>query len=273
MEKIDGLGWAAGLGLVAYGLRIGIRASSRDALDRLVSRLPPGWAPGPSSTVDVLYSAIVSVPGQTRNVRRYHLLYAGSERLARTLDSETLLDTFDTHVRLLIAGQSRRRVFVHAGVVGWHGRAILLPGRSHAGKSTMVTELVRRGAVYFSDEYAVLDGKGRVHPYARPIALLTGHGGRVERIAAAELGGTVATAAMRVGAVVMTEYHPEARWAPRRLSPGRGLLEMLAHTIPAQRRPAAALAALGRIVSVAPVFKGRRGEASATADLMLERLS
>ncbi len=62
------------LSLVAYGLRIGIRASSRDALDRLVSRLPPGWAPGPSSTVDVLYSAIVSVPGQTRNVRRYHVV-------------------------------------------------------------------------------------------------------------------------------------------------------------------------------------------------------
>ena len=55
----------------------------------------------------------------------------------------------------------------HAGVVGWRGRAIVIPGRSHAGKSTLVAELVRRGAVYYCDEFAVLHETGRVHPYRR----------------------------------------------------------------------------------------------------------
>ena len=66
-----------------------------------------------------------------------------------------------------VAQRSRQMLFVHAGVVGWRGLAIVIPGRSHAGKSTLVAELVRRGAVYYSDEFAVLDETGRVHPYRR----------------------------------------------------------------------------------------------------------
>ena len=59
---------------------------------------------------------------------------------------------------------------VHGGVVAHDGRAILLPGPTHAGKSTLVAELVRRGAPYFSDEYALIDADGRVHPYPRAAA-------------------------------------------------------------------------------------------------------
>src|SRR5262245_29166046 len=65
----------------------------------------------------------------------------------------------------MVAQRSRAMLFVHAGVVGWRGLAIVIPGRSHSGKSTLVAELVRRGAVYYSDEFAVLDETGRVHPY------------------------------------------------------------------------------------------------------------
>jgi hypothetical protein len=31
-----------------------------------------------------------------------------------------------------------------------------------------VAELVRAGATYYSDEFAVLDSRGRVHPFPRP---------------------------------------------------------------------------------------------------------
>ena len=70
-----------------------------------------------------------------------------------------------------VAEEARRGVFVHAGVVGWKGRALVLPGKSGAGKTTLVAELIRAGATYYSDEYAVLDERGRVHPYARPLAV------------------------------------------------------------------------------------------------------
>jgi hypothetical protein len=43
---------------------------------------------------------------------------------------------------------------------------MVLPGKSFAGKTTLVAALVRAGAEYWSDEYAVLDANGDVHPYA-----------------------------------------------------------------------------------------------------------
>ena len=38
---------------------------------------------------------------------------------------------------------------LHAGAVVWNQRALLLPGATHAGKSSLVAELLRRGATYF----------------------------------------------------------------------------------------------------------------------------
>ena len=64
-----------------------------------------------------------------------------------------------------MAAETRERVFVHAGVVGWKGHAIVIPGRSRSGKTTLVAELVKAGAEYYSDEFAVLDAEGRVHPF------------------------------------------------------------------------------------------------------------
>jgi hypothetical protein len=66
-----------------------------------------------------------------------------------------------------VAQRSRQMLFVHAGVVGWRGLAIVMPGRRPSGKSTLVEALVRRGAVYYSDAFGVLDGAGMVHSYAR----------------------------------------------------------------------------------------------------------
>ena len=62
-------------------------------------------------------------------------------------------------------------VFLHAGVIGWRDRAFVFPGPSFAGKSTLIAELVRAGATYYSDEYAVVDEDGRVHPYARALQM------------------------------------------------------------------------------------------------------
>ncbi len=65
----------------------------------------------------------------------------------------------------------RTKLAVHAGVIAWNGRVALLPGASQAGKTTLVTELLKRGTVYYSDEYALLDTEGRVHAYPRALML------------------------------------------------------------------------------------------------------
>ena len=72
---------------------------------------------------------------------------------------------------MYIALHAPNHVFVHAGVVGVEDRAIVLPGRSFAGKTTLVAALVKAGAEYWSDEYAVLDADGLVHPYPKPLSV------------------------------------------------------------------------------------------------------
>src|SRR2546421_12282706 len=88
----------------------------------------------------------------------------------------------------------------------------------------------RARATYYSDEYAVFDRAGRVHPYARPLRLRDGAGARQKRLAVESLDGVKGDKALPVGLVIVSEYRAGARFSPRRLSQGQGLLAMLANT-------------------------------------------
>jgi hypothetical protein len=272
MEKLDRLGWAAGLAVRAYGVRLGIRVNEPAVLQRIESCLPPTWKPAPSPRVDILYSVLVGGTGARPGVRRFNLLYANAGRLARSLDFEEVLEAFEFNAQLHVAEAAPRRLFVHAGVVGWRGQAILIPGRSHSGKSTLVAALVQAGATYYSDEYAVLDERGRVHAYARPLSLRHTPGAKANRYGAEALGGRVGSRPLPVSLVVVSQYKPGAGWRPRRLSSGQGILGLLANTVSARRQPTVALATLRRVVSHAAVLKGTRGEAGAVAPQLLSHL-
>src|ERR1700722_12844727 len=189
MVKIDRLVWAAGMSLTAYGVRIGIRTTSPEALERLTEHLPPAWEPSSSALVDQLYSFIEGGPDPRPGIRRFHILYAGAARLARTHLLTEVLERFEADLQLYTAEMASDRLFVHAGVVGWQGKAILLPGRSYSGKSTLVAALLQAGATYYSDEYALLDARGRVHPYPKPLSLRSPTGEPPQRYAAETWGG------------------------------------------------------------------------------------
>ena len=63
-------------------------------------------------------------------------------------------------------------VAFHAGAVGLPWGAVILPGVSNSGKSTLVAGLVDAGAVYLSDEVALVDpGPGTIVPYPKSISL------------------------------------------------------------------------------------------------------
>ena len=272
MGRIDRLGWRAGACFDAFGLRVGVRTNSPALLDRLGPHLPPGWRACASPVVDEIFSVWVDPGGG--GARRPSRVYAGRRRRARTADLAHAFAVLESEIRQSVAAGAERRTFVHAGVVGWRGRAIVFPGRSRSGKTTLVAELVKAGALYLSDEFAVLDARGRVHPFAKPLSI-RGPGGcdRHARSRRAEdLGGTCATRPLPVGLVVLAEHRPGATWRPERLTAGQAVLEMLAHTVPARLRPEASLRALARVVSRATVLKGERGEAGDVATLLLRSL-
>ena len=272
MKKVDRLGWAVGFSLKSYGVRIGIRSNDPSALDRVCRHLPSEWENASSSVVDRVYSILIGGKGPRANVRRLNLLYGDHVQLARSLDLDSVFETFESDLRLFVAELAKHRVFVHAGVVGWKGKAIVIPGRSYSGKSTLVAELVRAGATYYSDEYAVLDSRGRVHPFSKPLELREEGEFRQTKITAAELGGHSGTKPLPVGLVLMTQFKNGARWRPRKLTAGKGVLEMLFNTVSARRSPEKALATLQRVAAQAEVLKGVRGDARTIAPAVLERV-
>src|SRR5687768_9403521 len=227
MKKVDRLGWAVGFSFKSYGVRIGIRSNDRAALERVCEYLPHQWERASLPIVDRIYSILIGGAGPRANLRRFNLLYGDHLQLARSMNLDRVFDTFGSDLRIFIAEFAKHRVFVHAGVVGWKGKAIVIPGRSYSGKSTLVAELVRAGATYYSDEYAVFDARGRVHPFAKPIELREEGQLKQSKIDAIDLGGYSGTKPLNVGLVLMTQFQDGAHWRPRKLTAGKALLEML----------------------------------------------
>jgi hypothetical protein len=272
MEKIDRLGWAAGVCCHSYGWRIGVRTNRSDVLPQAWDRLPPGAEPAELPFVDLLYSLRVGGEGHRSGLRNYTLLYKGAQRIARTMDLDEALETLESDLQITIAEFAQDRVFVHAGAVGYNSKALLLPGRSMAGKSTLVVALLRLGATYYSDEYAVLDENGLVHPYARRLSLRQAEQDKSLRLGAEELGGRAGTEALPIGMVALATFRPAAAWKPRRISPAKAILEILDNTVAAQTLPRRVLAYLGRVTPQAVALKGWRGEAAETAELLIRAM-
>ena len=265
--RIDRLRWAAGACFRSHGLRVGVRVNRPDLLPHLLARLPPGVRPTASPVVDRIFSVWAADGAPAR-------VYAGEVRRARTYDLAEALAVLESEIRRGIAAAAPRRTFVHAGVVGWRGRAILVPGRSRSGKTTLVAALVRAGASYLSDEFAVLDERGRVHPFAKPLSVRgpSGCDRHAARVPVEALGGRVASRPLPVGIVALTAHRPGAAWAPARATRGQAVLEMLRHAAPARLRPEAVLAALDAATAGALLLAGERGEADEAARALLRAL-
>ncbi len=271
MERFDRLVWADGISFSSFGVRIGVRSTSVEAIRRLPDLLPPGWKASNQPRVQRLYSLIAAEPGIPRG-RRGNLLFGDLEPIARSRDLEAVLDAFEADLHRHVAEWAPRRSFVHAGVVGWKGRAILVPGRSFSGKSTLVSELVRAGAEYYSDEYAVFDGRGRVHPFARALALRPLGGANQQKHSPESLGGVVGSKPLRPGFILESWYRSGARWRPRRLTRGEGLLVLLANSVSARRDPRRVLESLSLGVDGAIAVRGVRGEARELVSTVLAYL-
>jgi hypothetical protein len=273
MKKLDRLGWAAGFGVRAFGVPGGVRVNAAGMLPRISPLLPPGWKSSHRATVQRLYSLVVAGDSRRAGLRRMHILYADSERIARDTELDQVLATLETDLHRYVAESSPDMTFLHAGVVGWQGRAILLPGRSLSGKTTLVQEMLRLGATYYSDEFAVVDDSGNVHPFPRPLGIREDATYAQTKYSAEQLGATSGLKPLPVGAVVMCKYRAGARWKPTPLSHGRGALELMANSIAVRNRPQHTLRRIHKLVSSAVFVKGTRGEASETAASILDLLN
>jgi len=270
MGKIDRLVWTAGFAFKSYGVRVGVRTNCDAVVESLLEYLPPKWKPSKVATVERLYSLVVGGGGPRPGVRLFSILYGDAGRIARSVRIEEVFDAFEGNLHLYVAEMARPMVFVHAGVVGWQGQAILIPGRSFSGKTSLVAEFVRAGATYYSDEYAVLDSSGYVHPFLRPLAIREGEANKQKKYRAEDLGGKAGHVPLPIGLVIVSRYRPGTRWSPRQLSSGQGALALLDNIVSIRRRPQAALETIRPVAARAEFLKSDRGEAGDIAGRILE---
>jgi hypothetical protein len=155
---------------------------------------------------------------------------------------------------------------VHAGVVAWNGRALMLPGASHSGKSTLVAALVVAGAEYYSDEYAVIDREGLIRAFPRQLRLRPDVVGSSNPIPAAAADSLEP---LHPGWVLHLRYREGATWNPTALTPGQTLLAMLENTVAVRRQSELTLRTLKLAVEPAIGWQSERGDtAIAAADVL-----
>jgi len=262
-ENLNSLDWVDGFSVSDHGVRLGIRVNDPSLLPILTNRLPKYSKPANFDNFDCVFSIILGGREPGSRTRKYHLLYHNHTVMARSHNLEDVLDRFDTYYALAIAQLAPKRVFIHAGVVGWRGKAIVIPGKTLSGKSTLVAELVRQGAEYYSDEFTVLDSDGYVHPYHKPIAMRPTPTSRQVNLPIDELKGVMGYTPIPVSLVVLTKYKLNAVWRPKKLSHGAGILGMLENSVGAQYAPERVLKTLSHVANRASFVKSPRGECRA----------
>jgi hypothetical protein len=243
---------------------VSVRVHGRDARlqEALRARaLMLGGIDSAPETVDLDYVAVTDA--------RSAVLTCNGEHVFRAPDGDALADAFENHAKIELALRAPHHLFVHAGVVGWRGGAIVVPGRSRSGKTTLVEALVRAGADYYSDEFAVLDERGYVHPYAIPLSV-RGRDGRTAMSVDA-IGGRAGTTPIPIARIVLTEYRTRGQWRPREVSPAQGMLALMDNTVAARERPPErTMPVLRRAVERARIVRSPRGEAGLAAKALLE---
>ena len=141
-----------------------------------------------------------------------------------------------------------------------------------SGKSTLVKALVEAGATYYSDEFAILDQDGRVHPYPVPLSIRSKKGKPAYKTPAEAFGGQVGSEPLPVGLVVIATYQRRARWRPQVLTPSLAMLALMDNTVAARRDPGFSMPILRQVAMGAKTIQSKRGETRRAVPAILQEL-
>lgn len=256
-----------------YGVKICVEADDpvylKKTFELLEKVFPNSLAPAAANEIEYQFYI------ETRDGGRMNLYRNGETLIEET--SEYFFDMVESQIRVTVAEFAAGKVFLHAGVVGWKGRAIVIPGHSFAGKTTLVAELIQQGALYYSDEYAVLDAGGLVEPFPKWLSIRGIIDDDTQLDCSIEsLGGRAGIEPLPVGLVLIARYKKEKRmprrFRPKRLTSGQATMEILRHTLPIRNNPKFVLEVLNKLTTRAIIVKTERGEAKEFAAALLEYL-
>lgn len=238
----------------SYGVNIGFRADCLEGLNSIEQFLPFGCERSEADRPDIIFSVIKDSSGKFK-------LYAGARKVDESYVIEDIFLRFQSRSQLYIAAHTQQMAFIHAGVVAVGPKAIIIPGRSYTGKTTLVAEFIKAGAIYYSDEYAVLDAMGRAHPFPKPLSIrdITG---KQRDVSAERMGARIGIDSAEVGLILVTKYKDGAEWRTKEADSVAGIKALTMNSISIRQAPELALRAIAKATSGALVLKSSRGDAS-----------
>lgn len=232
--------------------------------------------------VEFLYQRIPAEPTIPAH-RQYQLSYhetdgfvcdSGAERLYQgdcraDLASHLLGDT-GYH----LADKCDGGLFFHAAGLAWHGQAVMLPGSSGQGKTTLTAWLLSQGAEYLTDEFIFLPHGGtQAEAFTRPLNLkrparavlrhLLDYEAQAERILSHEtadivppdlLGSIHETGIAPLKLILFPHYQAEADFSLQRLSKAQTGLHLMQTVINARNLPNQGFSEISRLAQTVPAY-------------------
>jgi len=217
---------------------------SASILDFLYRRVAPIEGAAPHVTFHVVPGVD---PGELSLYREGRLLYDGDSpgQLANQLMSDTLYH---------LADKSRGGMLIHAAAACRGGRALLMPGTTGAGKSSLSVWLMQNGFEYLTDELIYVGiGSNTVHGFVRPLNIKTRAREAVSRrfdfdanqdailtcpqavlVSPERVGAVAHSDVQSLGAILFPRFDADAKLTLRRLSPAQAGLRLMSCLINAR---------------------------------------
>ena len=222
------------LALTLLGLAVRLETNDPELRERLALCYQPVLA---ATTADGLRGALERGPHGFRVV-------VDGRAVRYEADPTAAVRALNHEVLQALMRRCRAHYFVHAAVLDWRGRALVLPGLSRAGKSTLALALVLAGARYLSDELLAFTSAGAAEPVPRALKIrdecveyfpefaerFVGMGeGRFLPFSA--LPSDVLAGPTPIGAIVVPRWSPAGTDVLTPLSRGEALLALAASSL------------------------------------------
>jgi SM-20-related protein len=258
---------AEALTLRCYGVAIHVVDEAELGLcQRLRESLPPEFAaPSEPSAISVAYQVTAVVPPGQREPGEF-LIRCDDVPVFATDSEDEAYRWLRWDIEQTVARRAPHMLFVHAAVVGWRGVGIVIPGRATIGKTSLAIELVRRGAVYYSDTFAVLDEQGLVHPYRRSIDP-PGERSYQDLRLVREDG---AVEPLPIGLIVSGGYVADTLWSPVVVRGPQAALPLVDSTVLPREQATLLPQVVAQVAAGAVGLRGTRSEAQEVAALLLD---
>lgn len=202
-----------------------------------------------------------------------------------TVADDYVLSHLLWEVTRLVFDRTASRVHLHGAALALRGRALLLVGPTHSGKSTLAAWLTHQGWGFLTDEAALVDPlTSVVHPFWRPIGMrrpgpleaiidqvMPAARHLTECLVPASLIGSLATATPLAG-IVLISLSPGEQSHVIRLSPAQALSELTLHYPGLVEAGREGFLGLGRIAGSVPTYQMRFDGLADAEQLLRERV-